>query len=282
MIITKQLAWGRLALVAATVFMVGGCNKPPDEPTYKGEPLSFWLKGFDIPAAGTEDPRKAHDADEAILHLGTNTIPFLIELLRHGSPEQANQAMQAFSTLGSLAKSAVPAIVNLYDKEPSFATREVLPIIVCRIGKDAPETVPLLLRALTETNDPFVRGNAVEAIWIIHPPPTLVITALTQAINDPDPIVRTSAADALALFGADSEPAVPTLLQRFAFEQAKIGKATPSWTNSPPQPLGFRGGLVSPGAYTNELQPASAISYQAIGDALLKIDPIAAAKVGVK
>jgi hypothetical protein len=271
-----------MGLVAAAAFMLEGCDKPSGDPTYRGKPLSIWLGGYAIPAAGTEDPRKAQDADEAILHLGTNTIPFLIDLLRHGRPEQANEAMQAFSTLGPVARSAVPAMLDLYEKNPSFAAREVIPIIVCRIGKDAPETVPLLLRALAETNDPFVRGNAAEAIRIVHPPPHSVVAALTQAIKDPDLIVRTSAADALALFGADSKPAVPTLLQRFAFEQAKIGKATTSWTTSPPQPLGFRGGLMSPGAYTNELQPASAISCQAIGDALLKIDPAAAAKVGVK
>ena len=116
----KCLAWARLPLVAATAFMLEGCGSPSGEPSYIGKPVSFWLKGYDIPDSGTEDPRKAQSTrTEAVLHLGTNTIPFLIDLLRNGSPEQANEAMQAFSTLGALARSAVPAMVDLYDKNDS-------------------------------------------------------------------------------------------------------------------------------------------------------------------
>ena len=66
-----------LALLGAAVWQV--LREPA--PVYKGKPLTFWLKGFDI---GYNDPRKPDfdECVEAVRQAGTNALPTLLRMLR--------------------------------------------------------------------------------------------------------------------------------------------------------------------------------------------------------
>src|SRR6266481_6657560 len=73
-----------LLLVPAVVLIAVFYFLPPREPVYAGEPLSFWLKGYD-PVEGSEPGRQK--ADEIMREAGTNAIPTLLRMLRqHDSP----------------------------------------------------------------------------------------------------------------------------------------------------------------------------------------------------
>jgi hypothetical protein len=54
---------------------------PNREPVYRGKPLSYWLKGFDI---GYNDPAKPafDESVEAVRQTNTNALPVLLRMLR--------------------------------------------------------------------------------------------------------------------------------------------------------------------------------------------------------
>ena len=78
------------------------------------------------------------------------------------------------------------------------------------IGPAAKPAVPLLLRAVTNSNA-RVRANALWALGEIHCEPQLCVPALIHALNDSDGWARASAAHALGMFGADAQSAIPSL-----------------------------------------------------------------------
>lgn len=135
------------------------------EPEYDGAPLSEWLKR-NFQAGG-------HDAScrEALRHLGTNTVPFLLRWIQYETPQwrttlpdiigklptflqnarfvqqtlqngnlhRAELAIAGFSILGSEANSALPELRRLTDnpKAPETAARATRCLMV--IGQRFPE-----------------------------------------------------------------------------------------------------------------------------------------------
>jgi hypothetical protein len=274
------------AVLLAVVFgglMWLGLASGPREPVYDGKPISYWLKGY---TSGRFNP--AHpggpsvptysEADDAIRHMGTNAIPTLIQMLRekesplkhtlvslakkqhffrltYMSPaDKTLAAMRAFDAIGPQATEVAPQLVEIYDLDPSGFSRQVVPEILSHVAPSAPETVPLLLRALAETNDAMVRANAAGALAKIRPKPEMVVPALTKALSDPDPWVQASAAQALGGFGAEAKSAVPVLTQRLQSELAKnpglasvgtISVSQNGWVFNSHTSLGF---VFAPGA----------------------------------
>src|ERR1051326_970456 len=49
------------------------------EPSYKGKKLSQWLREYSLPRYGNPEPT---EAAEAIRHIGTNGIPYMIKWMR--------------------------------------------------------------------------------------------------------------------------------------------------------------------------------------------------------
>lgn len=114
-------------------------------PAYKGKPLAFWLRGFDI---GYNDPRKPSfdESVEAVRQAGTNALPTLLRMLRsrdsdlkHRLTRQAEKqhlvrieyvsadrqrwaAMQGFLALvGREAKYAIPQLIEISRHEVAGA-----------------------------------------------------------------------------------------------------------------------------------------------------------------
>src|SRR4051812_22980361 len=76
-----------IVVVLLLIAAIGGviCMAlPPREPSYNGQPLSYWLARCEETgpiSADIKDP-KARECREAIRHIGTNAIPFLLRMLR--------------------------------------------------------------------------------------------------------------------------------------------------------------------------------------------------------
>jgi hypothetical protein len=144
-------------------------------PAYKGRPLTFWLRGFDI---SYNDPRKPSfdESVEAVRHAGTNALPTLLRMLRArdsdlkhrltrlaqkqhlvridyvSADHQRWAATQAFmALLGREAKYAIPQLVEISREEvagvyplpggrPSEYATEVLELLKQQ-GEDARRAV---------------------------------------------------------------------------------------------------------------------------------------------
>lgn len=120
------------------------------EPSYGGKPLSYWVLQIDTPT-------EPHDVlpEEAIRHIGTNALPFLMKWLRddpigNGRQESLGAgATKAFIALGSAAESTLPELSRLMsdtNPSPAFRAGEIL-------GKYGKEALPIFLTKLTNRQD---------------------------------------------------------------------------------------------------------------------------------
>jgi len=146
----------------------------PHEPSYHGRRLSAWLSDFEH-----EQVERRAVAADAVRHIGTNAVPFLVERLGYNPdvprrdsrltlwkrqflewlsihsfgkvsppgrpPNPRRQAMAGLDALGPAAKDALPALEKLLNENPPDPQALY---IVARIG---PAGVPLLTKSLTNS-----------------------------------------------------------------------------------------------------------------------------------
>lgn len=136
------------------------------EPEYRARPLNYWLRGFE-----SEVPSARWQSAEAIRHIGTNALPWLVARLEHKPvtqesrwreticawlskqsvikftmPRPANErfeALAALDALGPTAKDAIPAVEKLLHETPPDPRAS---LVLARLG---PDSVAVLTRALT-------------------------------------------------------------------------------------------------------------------------------------
>ena len=146
------------------------------EPEYQARPLSVWLRGFE-----SEVPSARWQSAEAVRHIGTNALPWLIARLEHKPITQASrwgetlcawlsdhsvinitlprpaderfEALAALDALGPNAKDAIPAVEKLLNETPPDPRA---PLVLARFGPDA---VAVLTRALTN-DEKIVRSGS--------------------------------------------------------------------------------------------------------------------------
>ncbi|HEX9046619.1 MAG TPA: HEAT repeat domain-containing protein, partial [Verrucomicrobiae bacterium] len=200
----KVMAWTKaktaIAVTAAALLAAGTTTVvirdvyPIQEPTYAGRSLTEWL-GDSGNAFSQRGPQQAA-AEDAIRHIGTSALPFLIndliwdpKLRRHRlhpvRPDtrlpdvRCVQAIRGFEILGSLAKPAIPDLVKLLEQNPGY-----VPIALAGIGRDA---VPQLEQALTNSSF-FVRDNTAaglaNAVFAGRIPPTDLENIIPLAANN--------------------------------------------------------------------------------------------------
>jgi HEAT repeat protein len=230
-----------IAGVAAAIYY----SRPAPEPVYKGKPLQYWLSAYtnrsmSVPAGA---PIRS-EADEAVRQIGTNAVPTLLELLQaRDLPLERRflallrklhltaipytpawtrntQAVAGFFALGAKARTAVPRLMEIYDRAPEVRSQLYVTFVLGLIGPAAKDAVPLLVRATTHQND-SVRNNAVCSLGLIHSAPAASVPALIPCLRDPSPTVRATAAHSLAAFGKDAQTAVPALLGLLRDEKSR-------------------------------------------------------------
>jgi len=231
----------RILLIGSLVTVLGTISwlvlRPHDpEPTYNGKPLSYWLDGFSPPNRNPS-PRE-FDADKAMQQIGTNALPTLLRLLKtRDSKFKINliqfaqkqhlinlnwktarfhqlQAWFGFRCLGTNGKSAVPALIEIYNQRPPDQDNDAhgyIPLIFAAMGPAAADAVPLLVQATTDTNHD-IRWSAVSGLGRIRARPELAVPALTEALRDSDSHLQVDAAVSLAAFGTNAQSAVSGLI----------------------------------------------------------------------
>ena len=267
----QRRIWTAILLLGAAGFATWLILSSRDsEPVYKGKRLSEWLaEALLSPHPNTDgyNPPSPSEiqAEEAVRHIGTNAIPALLEMLQETdsplktkwiallekqhfirAPEPAFDrnlhALYGFQALGPAASNSVPELVRIYRENHSPDSQVLILAALDNIGPTAAPKATPIL--LDGLTNGYLRRTALSVIGEIHGQPEVFVPALINALNDSDPTARATAIRALGKYGPAAEPAVPALA-----------------------------GLL------NDADPY--ISSEAT-NALKAIDPVAAAKAGVK
>jgi hypothetical protein len=137
----------------------------PQEPTYNGRPLHFWLDQLvrsrmsGVPAVLDTD--QTGEAQAAIRAIGTNAIPTLLRMVRaHDSP------IKHRLILLSLRQSVIPVHWHT-DGEHHFQAAAAFQVLG-RLGNAA---APELMDIELHDPDPGVRHAADDALFFVQPQP---------------------------------------------------------------------------------------------------------------
>lgn len=157
-----------LSLLAITICAVGcftAGHQTANKPTYQNRRLSEWLRDFDN---NNLTPEQKAMAAEAIRHIGSSAVPFLVERLSEARlkqskieqkkwrdrqatavfsvvrpPDPRHEALAGLDALGSAAVDALPALEKLLHENPPDPQALY---VAARIG---PASIPILTAALT-------------------------------------------------------------------------------------------------------------------------------------
>jgi HEAT repeat protein len=232
---------------------------------------------------------------EAIRHIGTNALPFLLhELSAHDSafvnklrqwadkqsviklrhtaaPLRQLRALDAFRVLGPVAEPAIPALVKLIDK-PDWTTAPALKAL----GGIGTRAVPVLTNALTHTNA-FVRRTAAETIAQYAAHVLEAVPILIRSLSDADAGVRAAAATSLGLVEWKLSTSVPALAKCLEDPDPKVRQAAAGALSN----FGPKARPAVP-ALLKAFDTADQDTRTRIHNALRIIDSAAAAQAGFK
>jgi hypothetical protein len=215
------------------------------EPVYNGKPLSEWAEQYRTNhwsrwAGGAAE----REAEFAVQQIGTNGIPFLLELVRARDSVMKLRLRKVFPVswwirldlnqtrgemerrvgvaglvaLGTNAVLAVPHLIELAEHHPMDDGPYPVTTALYELGPTAERAIPFLISRLT--NDVLnERVSAAELLGKIQRRPNIVVPALIAYLeraislgSDEDEVEVGKAVYPIAEFGTNARPAVPTLL----------------------------------------------------------------------
>jgi HEAT repeat protein len=179
-------------------------------------------------------------------------IPALTEVFRRGDdPRVQSMAAITMREMGPAASNAVPAMVSamLANSRGTSGNYTILNANIAmalgKIGPAAGGAVPVLKTMLQNTTDAYARCKMANALWRISGDEKDALPVLIQEVPRENETVRWDEIIGLGEMGPRARPALPMLEQQFK--------------NSPTQE-----------------------NYEHLTNSLVKIDPEAAAKLGIK
>jgi HEAT repeat protein len=213
-----------------------------DEPVYLGRTLTTWLDDS-LQDGHLEDAFAPSPAQTAVRHIGTNGIPYLLEMIRAkdsaarrfviglerrqdlfqprllSDQDKHGLGVTGFEMLGPLGKPALPDLMQLLgDPDPQIR----MSVVYClgRIGPEARDAVPLLLPFLDGTNQSLAWA-ATEALGAIHAEPASVVPLLIRNLDTNISLrYRAMTMVSLGAFGAQAQAAVPAIVPFLRDRQA--------------------------------------------------------------
>jgi len=227
-----------LLLLAGGMFAVAAVitATSPREPCYHGRALSAWVESYAQEVADKRDEETdlslgaVTPSEDAIRHIGTNALPYLLEWIAYESPQwsrgldklppwlqdnwisrsiglkatRASAALYAFAALGPEAKPAIPELARrMMEYDGGYSAGLALALI-------GGEALPALLIVQTNQN-PDLRGSAVHFISQMGSNALPAVPVLTHCLQDPAFGVAAGAAVALGELHLDPVLVVPAL-----------------------------------------------------------------------
>ncbi|MDB6022241.1 MAG: repeat protein [Pedosphaera sp.] len=294
-------------ILLATLTLAVLYRLTPSPPRYQGRSLSFWLKALDDGKRGggltwetwqdrTEEQPGRSEAAEAIMQMGTNSLPFLITALSYRdstvkkwfvgllglqswikvslpmAADHQRPAALALHILGPAAKPALPQLTKaLNDPETSQGAA----IALAGIG---PEGWSVLSQALASTNQ-YV---SVCAAWALGghraEVPGTVAGLMRQVTNATPSGLGPLSAWALGAIGQNKEQVVPLLINGLQSSQVGVRWGSAIGLGE----FGTNAQSAVPALLRSALQDSDKTVRMYATTALKQIDPTAAAKAGVK
>jgi HEAT repeat protein len=197
---------------------------------YQGRRLSAWLDEVWYLDGGV-DP----EADKAVRQIGTNAIPYLLELAATRDSALKAEASRVlpekwfvdyatrsahnhfsaafgFAALGGAAKPAVPELIRLLDDKDDDI-RKTAARALGSIGPEAQDAIPGLIKHLSDRNQDVCVSSA-EALKSIPPRSVEEVPALLRVLNTPpkELFIAIRVIDRLGQFQNQAKAAVPAIL----------------------------------------------------------------------
>lgn len=179
------------------------------EPRYQRRPLSAWVLAYAAPGRKHPDTELRQAAD-AIRHIGTNAVPFLLTWIRYETPPGKAERLAALSRpLNWLNKEfGAAGSWALRDSEADRATAAVSAFGV--LGDQAHDAIPELTELLTSTNHTDGCNRAGQALANM---PTFGLRLLATALTNSNPTIRARAATSARYLSTNATPIIPALIQ---------------------------------------------------------------------
>ena len=155
-----------------------------------------------------DDPRVAPVAIPALLQIGPQSVPLILETWRSEESADRPGVIQALGQFGPAAQPAVPKLMAALTSRDQRVRRQA----ATALEKIGTEAVPALVTALTE-GTPDIRPSVTQIFGRMGPIAGAAIPALTRLLHDPDARLRLQAAQALWDVEHAAERIVPTLLE---------------------------------------------------------------------
>jgi len=211
---------------------------PPPEPVYNGKPLNAWVEQYGSNFwAGAYDAVAKKEAEIAIQQIGTNAIPYLLDMIRvrdsgvkkrlravipeswhhklHLSDEFSHQIIRRHGAygLGALATnstSALPALIEVATHHPDEDGRYAAILAISSVGTAAEPAIPFLIQCLT--NDvSSIRYGAAAGLGQIQRQPEIIVPVLIRylefAMASTYKFEQLVAIRSLGEFGTNAKPA---------------------------------------------------------------------------
>jgi len=178
-----------------------------------------------------------------------------------------------FAALGPIAKPAVPALIDLL-KHQDAKIRATAALDLMWIGPEAQEAVPALVNCLDD-QDMCVRFSATRCLRDIHMRPDLAVPALIRSLNA-SKVPKTETIAALLQFGPQAKAATPSICRSLQDRdwQARCA-AIYALERIEADPASVIPALIA------ALNDANPVVRSSLTNALLRLDPVAAASAGV-
>jgi HEAT repeats len=218
-------------------------------------------------------------------YIGSNSIPQAIVLLKHESPTVRNAAALGLSALrrqSPAANQAIPALIEaLDDKDAQVRFHACLAF--SEMGLDASNAVPALTTVFNDKGSPtnsllYLRAVAAQALGKIGLGATSALPTLKAAtLQETDPYLLSILAVAIWRIDSDVEMPLPVLLK----ELPKVNVHSRWDPIIALGEMGPRGKAAFP-LLATQLTNSWAEVRECATNSLVKIDPEAAAKIGVK
>lgn len=180
---TSHMPKGRILAAAGSLILLAGfcafflVPSGPPEPAYQGKPLSDWITCITLTNGPLVLPTAAQRemAADAMHHIGTNAIPFLIEWVSYDPWGRRNKLRRTLQALPARLRRS--AFFERLFVDPNKAQRadQAAAALIC-LGPEASPAFPELGRMLTDA-DVFGAGStALHILTEIGEPavPTLI------------------------------------------------------------------------------------------------------------
>jgi HEAT repeat protein len=169
------------------------------EPRYNGQPLHRWIEL--LPSA---------EAENAIQHIHTKAIPFLLRWLAHEwQPSKSKELIARIAPKIPVVRDLPQLREWLYARDPLQFRGSAAAAAFKALGPSAWSALPGLIQIATSSSAPGPAHRAVDALVNIGP---FALPALLTIIANQNAQARFYALTSIQQLGADAAPATPTLI----------------------------------------------------------------------